>query len=317
MFDEFGVRLWQRVLNCTSLFLFLFYLFFILIILFLYKTLPSSPSSIFFFIVIFQISLSLSPPPMADRVHPADSPRPSTSDSNKPPSPPPGTYVIQLPKDQIYRVPPPENAHRFQLYTRRKHRRTRCCSCFFWLLGILTLLIVLLGIAVAVFYLVVRPKSPNYSIDAIAISGLNLTASSSAAISPVFDLTVRADNPNKKIGIYYLTGSSVQIYFSNEKLSDGVLPDFFQPSNNVTVFRSSVRGSGVNLSSTAKNALIDSRKRSAVALKVEIRAPIKLKIGSVKTWKMRVKVICDVTVDQLTAAAKIVSKNCDYSVKLW
>lgn len=108
MFDEFGVRLWQRVLNCTSLFLFLFYLFFILIILFLYKTLPSSPSSIFFFIVIFQISLSLSPPPMADRVHPADSPRPSTSDSNKPPSPPPGTYVIQLPKDQIYRVPPPK-----------------------------------------------------------------------------------------------------------------------------------------------------------------------------------------------------------------
>ncbi|XP_022988187.1 NDR1/HIN1-like protein 13 [Cucurbita maxima] len=264
---------------------------------------------------------------MADRVHPAESPRPSTSsavsDSKPPspsadkPSPAPGTYVIQLPKDQIYRVPPPENAHRFELYTRRKNRRSRCCFCLCWLLGILAVLIVLLGIAVAIFYLVVRPKSPNYSIDAIAIRGLNSTASSSSRISPVFDVAVRADNPNKKIGIYYQTGSSVQIYFSDEKLSDGVLPAFFQPAKNVTVFQSSVRGSGVNLSSQASKALIDSQKRRAVPFKVEIRAPIKLKIGSVKTWKIRVKVTCDVTVDQLAAAEKIVSKNCDYNVKLW
>lgn len=130
-------------------------------------------------------------------------------------------------------------------------------------------------------------------------------------------MAVRADNPNKKIGIYYETGSSVRMYFSDEKLSDGVLPNFFQPAKNVTVFRSSVRGSGVNLSSKASKALIDSQNRRSVPLKVEIRAPIKVKIGSVKSWKIRVKVFCDVTVDQLTAAAKIVSKNCDYSVKLW
>ncbi|KAG7022047.1 NDR1/HIN1-like protein 13, partial [Cucurbita argyrosperma subsp. argyrosperma] len=268
---------------------------------------------------------------MADRVHPADSPRPSTSsvasDSKPPslsaaaekPSPAPGTYVIQIPKDQVYRVPPPENAYHFDRYTRRKHRRSRsrCCCCLCWLLALIVILVVLLGIAAAVFYFVVHPKSPNYSIDSIAIRGLNLTASSTSAISPNFDVAVRADNPNKKIGIYYLTGSSVRIYFSDEKLSDGVLPDFFQPEKNITVFRSSVRGSGVNLSNKATNAMIDSQNRHAVPFKVEIRAPIKLKIGSVKSWKIRVKVFCDVTVDQLSAAAKIVSKNCDYSVKLW
>ncbi|KAA0055663.1 protein YLS9-like [Cucumis melo var. makuwa] len=261
---------------------------------------------------------------MADRVHPTvDSPRPSTSstlsDTTKPPSPPPGTYVIQLPKDQIYRVPPPENAHRFQLYTRQnRRRRNPCRSCLFCLLAILILLIILLGITVAVFYLVVRPKSPNYSIDAISVSGLNLlTSSSSSAISPLFNLTVRADNPNKKIGIYYLTGSSVRIYFSNEKLSEGVLPDFFQPAKNVSVLRSVVRGTGVNLSSGAKNGLIESVKQRVVVLKVEIGVPIKVKVGAVKSWKMRVKVNCDVTVDELTTAAKIVKKNCDYSVKIW
>lgn len=266
---------------------------------------------------------------MAERVHPADSPRPSTSSAasdvaTKPqplspaaekPPPTPGTYVIQIPKDQIYRVPPPENARRFEQYTRRKHRRSRCCCYLYWLLAIFLILIVLLGIAVAVFYFVVRPKSPNYSIDAIAIRGIN--SSAAASISPEFDVSVRADNPNKKIGIYYESGSSVQIYFSDVKLSDGVLPAFFQPPKNVTVFGSTLRGTGVNLSTKANEALIDSQRRQSVPLKVEIRAPIKLKIGSVKTWKIRVKVVCDVTVDRLTAAAKIVSKNCDYSVKLW
>uniref|UniRef100_A0A9I9DA66 Uncharacterized protein n=1 Tax=Cucumis melo TaxID=3656 RepID=A0A9I9DA66_CUCME len=200
---------------------------------------------------------------MADRVHPTvDSPRPSTSstlsDTTKPPSPPPGTYVIQLPKDQIYRVPPPENAHRFQLYTRQnRRRRNPCRSCLFCLLAILILLIILLGITVAVFYLVVRPKSPNYSIDAIS------------------------------------------------------------PAKNVSVLRSVVRGTGVNLSSGAKNGLIESVKQRVVVLKVEIGVPIKVKVGAVKSWKMRVKVNCDVTVDELTTAAKIVKKNCDYSVKIW
>ncbi|KAE8653483.1 hypothetical protein Csa_007184 [Cucumis sativus] len=233
---------------------------------------------------------------MADRVHP-------TADS-----PPP--------KDQIYRLPPPENAHRFKLYTRQSHRRrNRCRSCLFCLLAILAILIILLGITLAVFYFVVRPKSPNYSIDAISISGLNNLTSS--AISPVFNLSVRADNPNKKIGIYYLTGSSVRIYSSNEKLSEGVLPDFFQPSKNVSVLRAVVRGAGVNLSSGAKNEIIEWVKQRAVLLKVEIGVPIKVKIGSVKSWKIKVKVNCDVTVDELTAAAKIVKKNCDYSVKIW
>ncbi|PIN19346.1 hypothetical protein CDL12_07977 [Handroanthus impetiginosus] len=42
----------------------------------------------------------------------------------------PGTYVVQVPKDQIYRVPPPENA--IMLAERGKNkqnRRSSCCFC--------------------------------------------------------------------------------------------------------------------------------------------------------------------------------------------
>ncbi|XP_059430335.1 NDR1/HIN1-like protein 13 [Corylus avellana] len=274
---------------------------------------------------------------MADRVHPHNSPlpgadetssetsettlKPSTPDSDKP-VPPPGTYVIHIPKDQVYRVPPPENARRFQSLTRRKINRRPCCLCLCWLLGLLVVFLILVGIAAGIFYLVFKPESPNYSIDAITVSGLNLTAAAATTtsvltVSPEFDVTVRADNPNDKIGIYYRKDSSVEVYYSDVRLCNGVLPVFYQPSNNVTVFRTALKGSGIELTGTMKNSLVQAQKQGEVPLELKIRVPVKIKVGSVKTWTITVKVDCDITVDKLTADAKIISKDCDYGVKLW
>ncbi|KAG5109544.1 hypothetical protein JHK82_038767 [Glycine max] len=273
---------------------------------------------------------------MADRVHPshspsvsADSQPPSPQDSPvvpKPPSPPspekpvppPGTYVIKIPKDQVYRVPPPENARRYDQYARRKHRRSRCCCCFCWLIGILFILVVLLAIAAGVLYLVFRPEAPKYSIENITVRGINLTSPSSvAAISPEFNVTVKADNPNDKIGIRYLKDSSAEVFYKDARLCNGALPAFYQPSNNVTVFGTALRGDGIELRSEDRRALLEAQTKRRVPLTVRIRAPVKIKVGSIRTWKITVKVNCDVTVNELTAQAKIVSKRCTYDVDLW
>ncbi|XP_059665061.1 NDR1/HIN1-like protein 13 [Cornus florida] len=228
---------------------------------------------------------------------------------------PPSTYVIQVAKDQIYRYPPPENARRYQSYSRQKPKHRCCCRCLCWTLGLAALLVVLLAVAAGVFYLVVRPELPKYSVNSIAIRGFNLTSSSS--ISPEFDVTVRAQNPNDKIGIDYEKGSSVMVYYTDVHLCDGVLPAFYQPSNNVTVFETALKGSKVVLSSAVHSALVAELKRKTVPFRLNLRAPVKVKVGGVKTWTITVKVKCDVTVDNLTAESKIVSKDCDISVKLW
>ncbi|KAF3953111.1 hypothetical protein ACB098_08G087600 [Castanea mollissima] len=280
---------------------------------------------------------------MADRVHPRDSPPPqapvtvndeTSSESSEPmltlatrpnpspdkPVPPPGTYVIHIPKDQVYRVPPPENADRYHALTRKsKTRRRPCCCCLCWFLGVLALIVALVAVSAAIFYLVVKPRSPNYSIDAVSISGVNLTAASSASltVSPEFDVTVRADNPNKKIGIYYQPKSSVGIYYDDVSLCNGAVPSFYQPSNNVTVFKTALKGSGVVLTSTVKNSLLQAQSQGKVPLLLTVRAPVKIKVGSVKSWTITVKVDCDITVDSLTTNAKILSKDCHYGVKIW
>ncbi|KAA8550047.1 hypothetical protein F0562_001731 [Nyssa sinensis] len=275
---------------------------------------------------------------MADRVHPRDSP-PSTAEAaaatatsatkpsqeapskpahpmtENPVPPPPGTYVIQVPKDQIYRYPPPENARRYQNYTRRKPRHSCCCRCLCWTLGLIALLIVLVAVAAGILYLVFRPEAPKYSVDDVAIRDFNLTSSSS--ISPEFDVTVRANNPNDKIGIYYQKESSVNVYYSDINLCNGVLPTFYQPSNNITVFQMPLKGSNILLTSAVNSALAAEQRQGKVPFRLNLKAPVKIKVGAVKTWTITVKVECDVTVDKLTAQSKIVSKDCHYSMRLW
>ncbi|XP_052184550.1 NDR1/HIN1-like protein 13 [Diospyros lotus] len=262
----------------------------------------------------------------ADRVHPRYSPpssgessatfsdsqslgssRPSQPPPAKPVPPPLGAYVVQIPKDQIYRYPPPENARRY----RKKPRRGSCCRCLCCILAVLVVLAAVAG----VLYLVFRPKSPSYSVEDVSIRGFNLTSPSS--LSPEFDVTVRAQNPNDKIGIYYEKGSSVTVYYSDVELSNGALPVFYQPSNNFTVFQTVLRGSNVLMGTGDLSALVADQKQRKVPFRLNLEAPVKIKVGAVKTWKITVKVKCGVTVDNLTASSKIVSKECDYSVKIW
>ncbi|KAA8544461.1 hypothetical protein F0562_022499 [Nyssa sinensis] len=229
--------------------------------------------------------------------------------------PPPGTYVIQVPKDQIYRYPPPENARRFQNYTRKKTRRSCCCRCLCWTLSLFVLVIFLIAIAAGILYLVFRPEAPKYSVDDVAIIGFNLT--SSAPISPEFDITIRAQNPNDKLGIYYKKASAVNVYYSDVNLCNGVLPTFYQPKNNLTIFETALKGSSIILTNAVHSALVAEQRQGKVPFKVNLEAPVKVKVGAVQTWTITVKVKCDIVVDSLTAQSKIVSEDCKYSVRLW
>ncbi|CAH9115440.1 unnamed protein product [Cuscuta epithymum] len=256
---------------------------------------------------------------MADQVHSRDSP---PSPGARPPSPlpaksapSPGTYVIQVPKDQIYRYPPPENPRRSRSIAARKRRRGCCCRCLCVTLCFFVALLFALAIAAGVFYLVFRPESPNYSVSAVAIKGLNATSES--PISPAFDITVRSENPNDKIGIYYRPGSSVRISYSGVELGYGEIPVFFQPAVNVTDVHVELKRSEILLSNAVKSSLLYQQRQRQLNFKLNIKSPVKIKVGAVKTWGVTVKVNCDVTVNALTDKPNLLSKGCSYSVKMW
>ncbi|XP_022898968.1 NDR1/HIN1-like protein 13 [Olea europaea var. sylvestris] len=258
---------------------------------------------------------------MAERIRPinVDAP-PSTAknsgDASKPApnsKPLPPTYVVKLPREQILRYPPPENARKFHALT-RGNKHSCCRRCCYFTLCLLTV-IISAAIAAGVFYFVFRPEAPKYTIISVAIRGMNLT--SVPFISPEFDVSIRTENPNDKIGIYYTKNSYVKVFYNDVKLSDGVLPAFYQPKNNVTVFQTAFRGSNVVLGSAVKTTLINRQNERMVPLVVGLKLPVKFKVGFMKTWEITTKVKCDVIVDALNDKSNIVAKDCDYCVRLW
>ncbi|CAI9269253.1 unnamed protein product [Lactuca saligna] len=156
----------------------------------------------------------------------------------------------------------------------------------------------------------------KYSIDNISIGGVNLT--SSAPIFPRITVDIRAENPNDKLSVYYNgKGSSVNVYYADVNLCNGVLPTLQQHTNNVTIIKTALRGSNIVLARDDHSRLVSQQGKRNVPLRLKVKAPLKIKIGAVKTWEITVTVKCNVAVDQLTQKSKIVSENCDYRVKLW
>ncbi|PWA59225.1 late embryogenesis abundant (LEA) hydroxyproline-rich glycoprotein family [Artemisia annua] len=158
---------------------------------------------------------------------------------DKPLLPPQGTYVIQIPKDQVFRNPPPENSQKLKKFANRKPRRSICCRCFCFTVATLLTLLLLLAVAAAVLYLVFRPEKLTYYIDKLSITGVNLTSSS--ALNPRITLNIRSQNDNDKISVFYTKGSQVNVYYDDVKLCNGVLPVFEQKANNVTVIQTVLR----------------------------------------------------------------------------
>jgi len=249
--------------------------------------------------------------PMAGKVQPRNPPlsqkKPSPAAAKS--SPPPAVY-INVPEH----FHPSETTSRYPHYNRREPRRCGWCCCLCWFIFIIIVLVILLGAAAGVFYLIYRPEAPAYTIKRVAVKGVNLT---STAFSPEFDVVIRAYNGNDKIGISYKEGSSVAMFYNDVRLCDGVLPAFYQPSNNVTVLKAVLTGNDVQLTVSDQTALMNAVTEWSVPLKLELSVPVEIKVGSVTTWKINVRVECDVTVDQLTVHAGILRRNCSDRVYLW
>ncbi|CAI0397300.1 unnamed protein product [Linum tenue] len=235
---------------------------------------------------------------------------------------PPGTYVIQIPKDTIYKVPPPENAKRFEQLTNKNPgggRSRRCCGggARLWLcasISFFAAFLFLIATAVGVFCLVVRPESPRFVIQSASISGFN---SASGPISPRFELAVAAQNRNKKMEMLYQPDSSAAVYYNGIELAAGSIPVFEQGTEKSTNFKTVLKGEGIVLTGAVRRSLSDGENRGAVPFRLTATAPVKFRLGAVKSWTVTVKVDCELTVDKLTAKAKTVSQKCDSTAKIW
>jgi len=216
---------------------------------------------------------------------------------------------VQLPKDQVisrrehprYYSPPPK-------------RRNSCCRCLCCTICFLIALVVIIAIACGVLYLVFRPKIPKYSVESIQIT--NFTINPDYSTNCQFAVNIKARNPNKKIGIYYLDNSHLAVSYLGTELCTGALTVFYQGHQNTTFLNVALSGTGAQLTNDMVSTLAAQQKSSSIPLNLKADVPVKIKVGKLKLMKIKVRVRWDLTVDQLSANAKVTVKKTKVRVKL-
>ncbi|XP_023513126.1 NDR1/HIN1-like protein 6 isoform X4 [Cucurbita pepo subsp. pepo] len=195
-----------------------------------------------------------------------------------------------------------------------KKRRSCCCRCLCWTISILVLLLVLIGIVVGILYLVFRPKLPEYSIDKLQVT--QFTLGGNDRLDAIFNLTLTTTNPNKKIGIYYEGGSHISAWYMETKLCEGALPKFYQGHRNRTVLNVPLVGVTENATALFTTLQQEQQQTGSIPLNLNVRQPVRIKLGSLKLMKVKFSATCRLLVDSVSANNDIVIKNSSCKFKL-
>ncbi|XAR58099.1 hypothetical protein NMG60_11026484 [Bertholletia excelsa] len=252
---------------------------------------------------------------MADhqRIHPVRDPE------TRPPPPPRPTVPLMPPGSSTSEKGDPAAHHprlRRTIPVRPlkppKRRSSCCCRCLCCTVCLLFLLLLSLVIAAAVVYFVFHPKIPNYSIKKLRITQLNVN--NDMSLSATFTVQITARNPNEKIGIYYEGGSRISVYYTGTQLCEGSLPEFYQGPRNTTVLEVGLTGQTGNGATLLQSLQAGQQHIGTIPLDMKAKVPVRIKLGSVKMFKWKFQVRCNVVVDSLSAdnVIGIKSSSCKF-----
>lgn len=240
-----------------------------------------------------------------------------TAPSNPDSSPPrlTETYVVQVPKEQIYRVPPPENARLVEQYLNNynnRHQRRPIVPCLKWTIGIALVLAILAAIIAIVYLLVVRPVDPSFSVIKLNMLGNipNPRAGSGLLPKPGYDFTMRVENPSLRMGYSYEAGGKAILAHDGAEIAVGKTRAFDQGYQNATTFQLVLQGLHIVLPRRIQSSLKGSK--DVIPMSLMIESSVGKTIGGMVMGSKSLDVTCVIKVSGLAKKeARIVSQECE------
>ncbi|PIA58021.1 hypothetical protein AQUCO_00500150v1 [Aquilegia coerulea] len=223
-----------------------------------------------------------------------------------------GTFVVQVPKVQIYRVPPPENAMFMERF-RATEQQKRPCSIFVTKCFLFSVILVLiLGICAALIYLAVRPQNPTFSVEHVLVKTIH---SKRQQKNPEYHITLKSNNPNDRMNIDYDKGGSTSLSFKKHEIAKGNTPALHVDSHEDKDLVLVLSGSKAKLPSEIDKSLSgQEKKKTKLALSLSVKIPVKMQIWIVKLWSMDIVIECDLEVNTLSKDTRVLHQKCDAKV---
>ncbi|KAI5061644.1 hypothetical protein GOP47_0024149 [Adiantum capillus-veneris] len=219
-------------------------------------------------------------------------------DGKNPPAP--GAKASQqahaLPvKDFIYKVPAPlPDNHPSNIAAKRQQRRCNpCMRRFACIASLIFTVVLLLAIAILLFYLIARPQLPKIDIEALTVAEFNITDSSArnanyaGYIKADMVMKIRMRNMNKKMRVTYADVKG-EVSYAGLMISQASIEasGVHQNARNTTSVQLEMHAERVDLSKNMAESMKRSLAANASQLPVQVStsANVALQLGA---WKSR------------------------------
>ncbi|XP_045814398.1 uncharacterized protein At1g08160-like [Trifolium pratense] len=173
---------------------------------------------------------------------------------------------------------------------------------------IILALIILVGIAVLISWLVLKPKHLQYSVEDASIHNFNLTDANH--LNAKFDFTIRAKNPNSKVSIYY-DSIEVSVSYEDQTLATNTIQPYFQPHKNVTRLHVGLTAQTAALYGSVPKDIKIERSSGDIQLDVFVRARIRFKVGVWKSKHRVIKIFCSPVLVNFSKVKSFERAYCD------
>lgn len=227
------------------------------------------------------------------------------------PQEPTPMHFTQLFYPKATAMPPPAT------HTNRCRRRgcgglgCCCASICATLCSLLFTLVFILGLAALIAWLVLRPiYAPKYSFGDLQIKTFNLTPQNTLNANIVYN--IMASNRNGKIDFKH-NAIAVHTSYGGQVFGQASIPAFSQGHRNVTTLTSELVVNNFEfVPASLGTALATDVNRGSVALHARGSAKVRVKVGAITSFAVRVRVDCDFTVKPPTATSpgSVLNKTC-------
>ncbi|XP_059314917.1 NDR1/HIN1-like protein 10 [Lycium ferocissimum] len=223
--------------------------------------------------------------------YPAPTQPPPPQNPNGYTQPPPGTAYP-------YAAPPPSSAayyHNNNPYYQQQPPHpyaavaTQRATFLRRVIAIAIASMVITATFVFIVWLILRPKLPEFRVDSLSVSNLNLNNS---LISANWDLRFTVKNPNKKMTLYY-DEVALAVFYDYESLSDTTVAPFYQEKRAETGEKASFATKGSYVNNRVFDDMSKEReRRGVIGFNVRMFARIRFKAGAWRARRRFIRVYC-------------------------
>ncbi|KAK5818510.1 NDR1/HIN1-like protein 10 [Gossypium arboreum] len=193
--------------------------------------------------------------------------------------PPPATSTTAYPYVNpspypYYPAPPPQNPR--PTFFRR-------------LFVAFAVLLIIFGTILLIFWLVLRPHLPDFSIQSISLSNFN---ASNQRVNGTWNAQFQVSNPNKKLSIYY--GDIVSsVFHKDDFLTETRIGPFVQGTREVNSVEASYSVVNSFVEGKVVDAMNGERSRGEIKFNIKVVADVAFRYGGWRGRRRILRVWCD------------------------